>query len=146
MFHRLILAAIAAVCVMVGVEGDNGLDARASTALVASVRADIGTNPTGWKNRWCAVYLRAELKALGFHRAAKKVDARAISFLKLPRTRAMVGAIAVMKHHVGVVSGFPKKGWVAIIGGNQGKKYRNGRKVSENVYPISRVIAFVTPS
>lgn len=145
MLHRPLLAAIAAAC-LVAVLG-SAAPAVASTALLASVRADIGTNPTGWKKLWCAVYLKEELKDLGYHSAAKKVDARARSFLKLKHTRLRVGAIAVLKRkggeHVGVVEKVLEGGRkIVVISGNSGPK---PRKVRRQVYDARRVIAYVTP-
>jgi hypothetical protein len=165
MLHRLFLAAIAAVLLAACTSSSPNAPVASSAkskapvvrtvaaakpaprpqaSLVTAMRRDLGKNPTGWKNRWCAVYLRDKLRQVGHHAAAKKTDNRAISFLKLKRTRAKVGSIAVMRNHVCTVTQVMANS-IRCIGGNQGKKYKSGRKVSENVYPRSRILRFVTP-
>jgi hypothetical protein len=51
-----------------------------------------------------------------------------------------VGAIAVMRHHVGVVSGVDANGNPIIVSGN------HNRTVAESVYPRSRIAAYVMPN
>jgi uncharacterized protein (TIGR02594 family) len=50
-----------------------------------------------------------------------------------------VGAIAVMNHHVGVVSGIDPNGNPIIVSGN------HNRTVAESVYPRGRIAAYVMP-
>lgn len=61
----------------------------------------------------------------------------AMSFASLPQTSMHVGAIAVMGHHVGIVSGVTARGDPILISGNHGSRVR------EAVYPRSRIRAFV---
>jgi uncharacterized protein (TIGR02594 family) len=51
-----------------------------------------------------------------------------------------VGAIAVMRGHVGVVSGVDANGNPIIVSGN------HNRTVAESVYPRGRITAYVVPS
>lgn len=105
-------------------------------SLISSMRSEMGTNPTGWRNRWCAYYLRTKLPAT----VASKVDNRAISFLNLRRVGKEVGAIAVMRNHVGVVEGFDSHGNPIIISGN------HSRRVGRGVYSSGRILAYVSAS
>ena len=50
-----------------------------------------------------------------------------------------VGAIAVMNHHVGVVSGIDPNGNPIIISGNY------SRRVEEATYPKGRIATYVLP-
>lgn len=104
-----------------------------SDYLVNALRRDIGTNPTGMRRRWCALYLRQKIGG----ETARFTDNRAISFLRLPRVRPYVGAIAVLRNHVGVVSGFDGRGGVYLVSGN------HSRRVGEGRYAASRIIAYV---
>jgi uncharacterized protein (TIGR02594 family) len=50
-----------------------------------------------------------------------------------------VGAIAVMRGHVGVVSGIDANGNPIVVSGN------HNHTVAESVYPRSRISAYVMP-
>ena len=78
-YRRLFVAALAALCLLVFVPSDTS----AAPSLASAMRADLGRNPTGWKHKWCAHYLRQVMDRLGYHAAYKRTDARAISFLRL---------------------------------------------------------------
>jgi uncharacterized protein (TIGR02594 family) len=106
--------------------------------LVATARQYLGTNPTGWARLWCGRFM-----AMVAPQAARLIGNAnlAVNWAKLPRTSPRVGAIAVLTRrgggHVGVVSGFDRKGNPIIISGN------HNRRVAEAVYPKHRVIAYV---
>ena len=100
--------------------------------LISRARAYIGMTAAqiGLKRRtlWCAAFLR--------HLGVSGVDDRAISFAKLQRVGKQVGAIAVYRHHVGIVTGF-EGDYPVLLSGNS-----NGRRVYEGVYrrqPIAYV-------
>lgn len=103
--------------------------------LIAKARAYNGMTASqiGLRRRslWCAAFLR-------FLGVEGPVDDRAISFAKLHRVSPQVGAIAVYRHHVGIVTGF-SEGYPVLISGNS-----NGRRVYEGVYP-RHPIAYVSP-
>jgi len=108
--------------------GSSGLVDRARSYM-GQTAAQVGVRRT----LWCSAFLRHLTHARG-------VDDRAISWLSQPRTTARVGAIAVMRHHVGIVSGFDARGNPILVSGN------HGRRVGEGVYSAHRVIAYVSAS
>ena len=105
-----------------------------SSELVARARAYNGmtAGQIGLRrSQWCAAFLRH----LG---VGGKVDDRAISFAALRHVSPQVGAIAVYRHHVGIVTGFDGH-YPILISGNS---YQ--RRVYEGTYPRTP-IAYVMP-
>lgn len=106
--------------------------------LVERARRWLGTNPTGWARLWCGRFM-----AMVAPNSARRIGNPnlAMNWAKLPRVRPQVGAIAVLVRrgggHVGVVTGFDKRGNPIIISGN------HNRRVAEARYPKSRVYAYV---
>ena len=107
--------------------------------LVDKARHYLGTNPTGWRSLWCGRFM-----AMIAPEAAAKIKNpnRARDWATLPHVSPQVGAIAVFKRgrsggHVGIVTGFEGNNPI-IVSGN------NNRKVREGVYPVSRLIAYVS--
>ena len=82
-------------------------------------------------NLWCSAFIRKLTNASG-------VDDRAISWLSKPRVSPSIGAIAVMRHHVGIVKDFDRRGNPILISGN------HGHRVAISPYPKSRIIAYVS--
>ena len=109
-----------------------------STGPLAVARAYLGRgNFTGYREAWCADALRVWLRKSGHSIAG--TDHRAISFARYGRpTSPHVGAVAVLRHHVGLVAGF-SHGGVVLISGN------HARRVALGVYPLRRIIAFREP-
>jgi hypothetical protein len=83
------------------------------------------------RSQWCSDFLIHVYHSSG-------VDSRAISWLNRPHVSPQVGAIAVMRHHVGIVEGFDANGNVILLSGN------HNRKVDVGTYPRGRIIAFVS--
>lgn len=111
--------------------------ASGSSDVVSAARAEVGKGAVyGRSNLWCARFMNWVLERSGYHGTGSDL---AWSFASLPQTYMHVGAIAVMRHHVGVVSGVTASGDPIIISGN------NGHRVRETVYPRSRVATFVVP-
>lgn len=109
-------------------------EASSSSGLVSQAEQYLGqtANQVGVRSSlWCSAFIRKLTNASG-------VDDRAISWLAKPRTSPSIGAIAVMRHHIGIVKGFDG-GKVILISGN------HGRKVGIGAYPRSRILAYVTP-
>lgn len=115
-----------------------------SSALIGEARKYLGTNPTSRKRLWCARFMNFVLAKVGF--AGTGSDA-AKSFAhygqRIPEPK--VGAIAVLTRgkrggHVGIVTGFDKRGNPILLSGN------HGRRVGYGVYARSRVIAYVMPT
>jgi hypothetical protein len=107
---------------------DGGLVGRAR-AYMGQTASQVGVRST----LWCSAFIRKLTGAPG-------VDDRAISWLSRPRTTPSVGAIAVMRHHVGIVTGFDSRGNPILVSGN------HGRRVGEGVYSAHRIIAYVSAS
>jgi len=107
-------------------------------SLISTARAYSGRNPTNRSRQWCGEFMGLVVRQNG----GKLPDgyAKASSWAKLPRTTERVGAVAVMPHHVGIVTGKCENGGVQIISGNFGRA-----KVGEGCISRARIIAFVQP-
>jgi uncharacterized protein (TIGR02594 family) len=108
-----------------------------SNSLVSEARSYMGTNPTGWARQWCGAFMDLILKKTGHAGGGNLAIAYARYGTRV--SGPQVGAIAVMKHHVGVVSGVDPNGNPIIVSGN------HNRTVAESVYPRSRIAAYVIP-
>jgi uncharacterized protein (TIGR02594 family) len=108
-----------------------------SDSLVSEARRYIGTNPTGRGSQWCGAFMDMVLKHTG-HNGGGNL-ARAYARYGTRVAGPQVGAIAVMNHHVGVVSGIDPNGNPIIVSGN------HNRTVAESVYPRGRIAAYVMP-
>ena len=108
-----------------------------SNSLVSEARSYMGTNPTGRGSQWCGAFMDLVLKKTG-HRGGGNL-ARAYASYGTRVSGPQVGAIAVMNHHVGVVSGIDPNGNPIIVSGN------HNRTVAESVYPRGRIMAYVLP-
>jgi len=108
-----------------------------SDSLVSEARRYIGTNPTGRGSQWCGAFMDLVLKHTG-HAGGGNL-ARGYARYGTRVSGPQVGAIAVMNHHVGVVSGIDPNGNPIIVSGN------HNRTVAESVYPRGRIAAYVMP-
>lgn len=105
----------------------------AGHSLIASMRAKIGQGrPRGCPHAWCGCALALELGGGSW---------RAIDWARhgSPAPHGAVGSIAVMRHHVGVVTGSCSRG-VMLVSGNGG-----GSRYTEGCYPASRIVAYRWP-
>lgn len=113
---------------------------KSSLDLLARARAFLGRNPGGWKHPslWCGEFMARIAPEL-----ARRLDnpAWARDWADLPHVKPRVGAIVVLARghggHIGVVSGFDRRGNPRVISGN------HGHRVAEGVYSKRRVIAYV---
>jgi uncharacterized protein (TIGR02594 family) len=108
-----------------------------SNSLVSEARSFMGTNPTGRGSAWCGAFMDLVLKKTG-HAGGGNL-ARGYARYGTRVSGPQVGAIAVMNHHVGVVSGIDPNGNPIIVSGN------HNRTVAESVYPRGRIVAYVMP-
>jgi uncharacterized protein (TIGR02594 family) len=108
-----------------------------SDSLVSEARRYIGTNPTGRGSQWCGAFMDLVLKKTG-HAGGGNL-ARGYARYGTRVSGPQVGAIAVMNHHVGIVSGIDANGNPIIVSGN------HNRTVAESVYPRGRIAAYVMP-
>ncbi len=113
-------------------------DGFGSSRLLSVARAYLGRgNFTGYREAWCADALRAWLRQSGHSIAG--TDHRAISFARYGRpTSPHVGAVAVLRHHVGIVAAVTGRS-VVLLSGN------HGRRVALGVYSRRRIVAFREP-
>ena len=97
-----------------------------------------GTNPTGQKRAWCAVFANMVLKRTGFHGTG---SAAAVSFARYghPAAGPAPGVIAVWPHHVGFVVGSGGPGRIRVVSGN------HNHRVEESTYSTRSVLAFRYP-
>ncbi len=109
-----------------------------TNSLVSEARAYLGTNPTGRGREWCGAFMDLVLKKTGHAGGGNLARAYARYGTRVPGPQ--VGAIAVMNHHVGVVSGVDPNGNPIIVSGN------HNRTVAESVYPRTRIQAYVMPN
>jgi uncharacterized protein (TIGR02594 family) len=112
-----------------------------SNSLVSEARKYIGTNPTRRGSLWCGAFMDLVLKRTGHAGGGNLASAYARYGTRVAGPQ--VGAIAVMGRrgggHVGVVSGVDANGNPTIVSGN------HNHTVAEEVYPASRIQAYVLP-
>lgn len=103
---------------------------------------DLGTNPTGWKRVWCARSLNIWLQMSGKRGCGS--DA-AISCLEAGRRLPgpQIGAIAVLKHHVGIVKEVQDQHVVLVSGNNRGRP--GNRTVGVSKFARANIVGYVWP-
>jgi hypothetical protein len=103
---------------------------------------DVGTNPTGWKRQWCAKSVNLWLQRSGKKGCGGNT---AISCLSAGRKLAgpTIGALAVMKHHVGIVKEVHGSQVTLVSGNHSGRS--GARSVGVGKYARGRVVAYVWP-
>ena len=121
---------------MQALASDNWGVASGGSQLVSVMRTQLGRNPTGWSHQWCGRYLDMVLRETG-HSGGGNLAAGYAHYGR--PAGAQVGAIAVMSHHVGVVTAVGP-GYVTLISGN------HGHRVGIGNYSRSRIIAFRMPA
>lgn len=126
---------------LTGAMRDVQMSAGASPWLLHALN-DVGTNPTGWKRLWCAKSLNMWLEQSGKRGCGGNT---AVSCLNAGRKLSgpQVGAIAVMKHHVGIVKEVHGAHVTLVSGNNSGRS--GARKVGVSKYAKGRVMAYVWP-
>ena len=97
--------------------------------LIRLAMEHLGGNPTGWSHNWCGRFLAMTLEEAG-HKGGGNLAAGYRDYGK--PAKAQVGAIAVMQHHVGLVTAVGP-GYVMLLSGNHGHKVGVGRYASNKV-------------
>ena len=97
--------------------------------LIRLAMEHLGANPTGWSHNWCGRFLAMTLEAAG-HRGGGNLAAGYADY-GLP-AKAQVGAIAVMPHHVGIVTAVGPN-YVVLLSGNHAHKVGVGRYASNKI-------------
>lgn len=114
------------------------LDIRTPSQLVTIAQRYIGSRRfTSHARAWCADALGVWLHKAGYSNTG---DGRAISYLRYGRPAGgpRIGAIAVMRHHVGIVVGRTARGPVLLSG-------NHARRVGVGVYSAHRILAYREP-
>jgi len=107
--------------------------------LVSEARRYLGGNPTSRRSLWCARFMNMVLEHTGHHGTGSDM---ASSFAGYGHriSGPQVGAIAVMGHHVGIITGVDASGKPIMISGN------NGNRVREAPISRGRIYAYVMPN
>jgi hypothetical protein len=125
-----------------GLEGLTGAMRDVGSPWLDHAINDVGTNPTGWKRQWCAKSVNLWLQRSGKKGCGGNT---AISCLSAGRKLAgpTIGALAVMKHHVGIVKEVHGSQVTLISGNHSGRS--GARSVGVGKYARGRVVAYVWP-
>ncbi|HSB59244.1 MAG TPA: hypothetical protein VLD66_06540 [Methyloceanibacter sp.] len=125
-----------------GVEGLTGAMRDVGSPWLDHALNDVGTNPTGWKRQWCAKSVNLWLQRSGKKGCGGNT---AISCLSAGRKLAepTIGALAVMKHHVGIVTEVHGSQVTLVSGNHSGRS--GARKVGVGKYARGRVVGYVWP-
>jgi uncharacterized protein (TIGR02594 family) len=107
--------------------------------LVSEARRYLGGNPTSRGSLWCARFMNLVLERTG-HRGTGSDMANSFAHYGHPVSGPQVGAIAVMGHHVGIITGIDQRGNPIMISGN------NGNRVREAPIARGRIYAYVMPN
>ena len=97
--------------------------------LIRLAMEHLGDNPTGWSHSWCGRFLAMTLEEAG-HSGGGNLAVGYADY-GLP-AKAQVGAIAVMPHHVGIVTAVGPD-YVVLLSGNHGHKVGVGRYASNKI-------------
>ncbi len=93
-------------------------------------------NFTHFRGPWCAAAVGKWLALAGYRRLP---SLRAIDYRRYGRPSGPVpGAVAVMRHHVGIVVGMTRRGPL-ILSGN------HGHRVGLGVYATRKILAYRSP-
>jgi hypothetical protein len=106
--------------------------------LVAEAQRFAGArNFTGFRGPWCKAGLNIWLERAGYYadRSLRAIDALGDG---ARLRRPALGAIAVMKHHVAIVTGI-------LRGGVQAISANHGNRVGMGFYSLRRILAFIQP-
>jgi uncharacterized protein (TIGR02594 family) len=107
--------------------------------LVSEARHYLGGNPTSRGSLWCARFMNMVLERTGHHGTGSDM-ASSFAHYGHQVSGPQVGAIAVMGHHVGIITGVDSRGNPIMISGN------NGNRVREAPISRGRIYAYVMPN
>jgi len=115
-----------------------GFHSAGASGVVPAAERYRGTNPTGLKIPWCAVFANMILRRAGFS-GTGSAAARSFAQYGRPASGPAPGVIAVWPHHVGFVVGSAGPGRIRVVSGN------HNHRVDESVYATRGVMAFRYP-
>lgn len=108
------------------------------SSILATARRYLGSrNFTGHRGiPWCAAAIGSWLRQAGY---ASLRSLRAIDYLHYGApTWPHIGALAVLRHHIGIVAGLTARG-VLLLSGN------HGHRVAYGIYSMYRILGFREP-
>jgi len=106
-------------------------------SLLDKARQYIGmSNMTGFRGPWCGAFMGMIARQIGIEPPKSYKIASSWSKAGTRISRPEVGAIAVMRHHVGIVAAV-ENGKILLISGN------HNHRVGEGLYAQNRVIAYI---
>jgi uncharacterized protein (TIGR02594 family) len=109
-------------------------------SLLAVADRFVGSrNPTGYRGPWCGAFMGMVARRSGMRLPTGYLQAREWAKAGRRISGPRIGAIAVLRHHVGIVAGIDRGGNPILVSGN------HGRRVGIGVYGARRVIAYVQP-
>jgi hypothetical protein len=124
------------------VEGLTGAMRDVESPWLDHAMHDVGTNPTGWKRQWCARSVNLWLQRSGKKGCGGNTAISCLSAgRKLPGPT--IGALAVMKHHVGIVKEVHDRQVTLVSGNHSGRS--GARSVGVGKYARTRIVAYVWP-
>ena len=106
--------------------------------LAATAQQYIGRNPTGMRRRWCGAFMRRVVRQSGLPDNPNGNLSRSWASYGRAAAPGTTGAIAVMRGHVGIVTGTCERGY-QVLSGN------HNRTTGYGCYPASRIIAWRMP-
>ncbi len=110
----------------------------AATGIAATAQMYIGRNPTGRGRRWCGAFMRHVVRQSGLPDNPNGNLSRSWASYGRATAPGTTGAIAVMRGHVGIVTGTCEGGY-QVLSGN------HNRTTGYGCYPARRIIAWRTP-
>ena len=108
----------------------------AQTNLIAQAERYVGDrNPTGFRGAWCGAFMGMVARRSGHAPPPGYLQARSWAHAGRAIAGPAIGAVAVMRHHVGIVVGFSARGPILISG-------NHGHRVGVGVYSASGIIGY----
>jgi hypothetical protein len=111
----------------------------ATSSLAATAQQYVGRNPTGMGRRWCGAFMKHVVRKSGLPDNPAGNLSRSWASYGRPAAPGTTGAIAVMRGHVGIVTGTCERGY-QVLSGN------HNRTTGYGCYSASRIIAWRMPS
>jgi uncharacterized protein (TIGR02594 family) len=106
-------------------------------SLLNKARQYVGMkNMTGFRGPWCGAFMGMIARQLGIDPPKEYKLASAWTKAGTRISRPEVGAVAVMRHHVGIVAGV-EDGKILLVSGN------HNHRVGEGLYAQRKVIAYI---
>jgi hypothetical protein len=110
----------------------------AASGLAATAKQYIGRNPTGMRRKWCGAFMKHVVRKSGLPDNPQGNLSRSWASYGRPAAPGTNGAIAVMRGHVGIVTGTCDGGYQVLSGNHNGT-------TGYGCYSAGRIIAWRVP-